>query len=135
MGRNRLIYTLADHAIVVASDVEKGGTWAGATEALKAEWLPVFVLDHPICRRQPRPSKKGANSLPYPLPVKPAQLKTWLDEHILARKPQVTQPPAILAPGCNLQREVFIAQSNSSLQKAIRSTWLKRRVKKTPLYW
>lgn len=31
---------------VVASDAEKGGTWAGATEALKAEWIPVFVLDH-----------------------------------------------------------------------------------------
>ena len=38
MGRNRLIYSLADYAIVVASDVEKGGTWAGATEALKG-WL------------------------------------------------------------------------------------------------
>ena len=31
MGRNRLIYTLADYAMVVASDVETGGTWAGAT--------------------------------------------------------------------------------------------------------
>jgi predicted Rossmann fold nucleotide-binding protein DprA/Smf involved in DNA uptake len=35
MGRNRLIYCLADYAIVVASDAESGGTWAGATEALK----------------------------------------------------------------------------------------------------
>jgi predicted Rossmann fold nucleotide-binding protein DprA/Smf involved in DNA uptake len=47
MGRNRLIYALADYAIVVASDAEQGGTWAGATEALKAGWVPLFVLDHP----------------------------------------------------------------------------------------
>lgn len=46
MGRNRLIYAIADYAIVVASDVEKGGTWAGASEALRAKWIPVFVLDH-----------------------------------------------------------------------------------------
>jgi len=35
MGRNKLIYALADVTFVVASDDGKGGTWAGATEALK----------------------------------------------------------------------------------------------------
>jgi predicted Rossmann fold nucleotide-binding protein DprA/Smf involved in DNA uptake len=45
MGRNRLIYCLADHAIVVAFDAETGGTWAGATETLKNKWVPVFVLE------------------------------------------------------------------------------------------
>jgi predicted Rossmann fold nucleotide-binding protein DprA/Smf involved in DNA uptake len=93
MGRNRLIYTLADYAIVVASDVEQGGTWAGATEALRAHWLPVFVLEHPNMPQGNRALlEKGANSLPFPLPVKPAQLKTWLDEHILPGKSQVNQP-------------------------------------------
>lgn len=92
MGRNRLIYTLANHAVVVASDAEKGGTWAGATEALKAQWLPVFVLDHPNMPQGNRALlEKGANPLPYPLPVKPAQLKAWLDEHIIPSKPQTTQ--------------------------------------------
>jgi predicted Rossmann fold nucleotide-binding protein DprA/Smf involved in DNA uptake len=93
MGRNRLIYTLADHAIVVASDVEQGGTWAGATEALKAQWVPVFVLEHANMPQGNRALlEKGANPLPYPLPVQPAQLKAWLDEHVLPSKPQVTQP-------------------------------------------
>jgi predicted Rossmann fold nucleotide-binding protein DprA/Smf involved in DNA uptake len=46
MGRNRLIYTLADYAIAIASDAETGGTWAGATEALRNKWVPVFVLEH-----------------------------------------------------------------------------------------
>jgi predicted Rossmann fold nucleotide-binding protein DprA/Smf involved in DNA uptake len=43
MGRNKLIYGLAEFAIVVSSDYQTGGTWAGAVEALKANWCPVFV--------------------------------------------------------------------------------------------
>jgi len=35
MGRNKIIYALSRCTIVVASDHETGGTWAGATEALK----------------------------------------------------------------------------------------------------
>ena len=35
MGRNRLIYTLSRITLVVASDVETGGTWSGAVQALK----------------------------------------------------------------------------------------------------
>jgi predicted Rossmann fold nucleotide-binding protein DprA/Smf involved in DNA uptake len=37
MGRNRLIYALADAALVVASAARSGGTWAGAEEELKRE--------------------------------------------------------------------------------------------------
>lgn len=93
LGRNRLIYTLADHAIIVASEVEKGGTWTGATEALKAGWLPVFVLDHPAMPAGNQALlERGANSLPYPLPIKPVQLKAWLDEHARPGQPPVEQP-------------------------------------------
>ena len=46
MGRNRLIYTLADYAIVVSSSVNSGGTWAGATQNLKNNWVPLFVLEY-----------------------------------------------------------------------------------------
>jgi hypothetical protein len=35
MQRNKLIYALADAALVVNSDFEKGGTWAGAIEQLE----------------------------------------------------------------------------------------------------
>lgn len=35
MGRNKIIYGLSRCTIVVASDHETGGTWAGASEALK----------------------------------------------------------------------------------------------------
>jgi predicted Rossmann fold nucleotide-binding protein DprA/Smf involved in DNA uptake len=44
MQRNKLIYALADAALVVSSDLNKGGTWAGATEQLdKLKFVPVFV--------------------------------------------------------------------------------------------
>jgi DNA processing protein len=43
MGRNKIIYGSADYAVVVSSEYQKGGTWAGATEALKADWCPVAV--------------------------------------------------------------------------------------------
>ena len=43
MGRNKIIYGAADYAVVVSSDYQKGGTWAGAVEALKTDWCPVFV--------------------------------------------------------------------------------------------
>jgi predicted Rossmann fold nucleotide-binding protein DprA/Smf involved in DNA uptake len=35
MGRNKVIYALSRCTIVVASDLQTGGTWSGATEALK----------------------------------------------------------------------------------------------------
>ena len=44
MQRNKLIYALADIALVVSSDLKKGGTWAGAAEQLdKLKFVPVFI--------------------------------------------------------------------------------------------
>jgi len=43
MGRNKVIYALARRVLVVCSDDDKGGTWAGATEALRAGWTDVVV--------------------------------------------------------------------------------------------
>jgi predicted Rossmann fold nucleotide-binding protein DprA/Smf involved in DNA uptake len=44
MQRNKLIYALADAALVVSADLGKGGTWAGATEQLdKLRLVPVYV--------------------------------------------------------------------------------------------
>ncbi|HZK26849.1 MAG TPA: DNA-processing protein DprA [Thermoclostridium sp.] len=43
MGRNKYIYSLSNSAIVVSSDYNKGGTWAGAIENLKNNWVPMFV--------------------------------------------------------------------------------------------
>ena len=44
MDRNKLIYALADAALVVQSDVGKGGTWSGAKEQIrKLRCVPVYT--------------------------------------------------------------------------------------------
>lgn len=44
MQRNKLIYALSDAALIVNSDLKKGGTWAGAVEQLdKLRLVPVFL--------------------------------------------------------------------------------------------
>jgi len=44
MQRNKVIYALADAGLVVTSDFERGGTWAGAIEQLERfHFVPVFV--------------------------------------------------------------------------------------------
>lgn len=43
MDRNKVIYALSDWALVVSSDLRKGGTWAGAKENLDNCWVPLFV--------------------------------------------------------------------------------------------
>lgn len=43
MGRNKHIYALSDWALVVSSQKDKGGTWAGAVEDIKNKWAPLFV--------------------------------------------------------------------------------------------
>ena len=47
MGRNKLVYALSLITLVVASDVDKGGTWSGAVEALKSRSGRVGVWQGP----------------------------------------------------------------------------------------
>jgi predicted Rossmann fold nucleotide-binding protein DprA/Smf involved in DNA uptake len=92
MGRNKLIYTLADYALVVASDAETGGTWAGASEALKNRWLPVFVLEHPAMPDGNRLLiQKGALSFPHPFPEHYSKLPAWLQAQTSQIKPKPAQ--------------------------------------------
>ena len=46
MERNKLIYASSSGTAVVRSDLNKGGTWTGAVEALKHHWSHVFVWDN-----------------------------------------------------------------------------------------
>ena len=45
MGRNKLIYALSYFAVAISATEGKGGTWSGATENLKHNWVPLFVRD------------------------------------------------------------------------------------------
>ncbi|MDA1283138.1 MAG: DNA-processing protein DprA [Chloroflexi bacterium] len=71
MQRNKLIYALSDAALVVRSDYQRGGTWAGAVEQLeKLRLVPVYVRaeDDPSKGLEAL-SKKGARPWPNPTSV------------------------------------------------------------------
>ena len=71
MQRNKLIYALADAALVVSSDLNKGGTWAGATEQLdKLQFVPVYVRSTgELGKGLDGLRKKGALAWPNPKDV------------------------------------------------------------------
>ncbi len=86
MQRNKLIYALADAAMVVSSDYEKGGTWYGAVEQLeKLRLVPVYVRsvgetgEGLMALRH-----KGA--LPWPNPETPAALAEVLAAEVVPKK-------------------------------------------------
>ncbi|MBG1262714.1 DNA-processing protein DprA [Nostoc commune] len=66
MGRNKYIYALADYALVVSSSFGKGGTWAGAVEALsRLQDIPVFVrLDGAVSEGNQQLYNQGAKAFP-----------------------------------------------------------------------
>jgi predicted Rossmann fold nucleotide-binding protein DprA/Smf involved in DNA uptake len=68
MQRNKLIYALADASLVVSSDFNKGGTWAGATEQLeKLRFVPVFVKS-PSGGSEGLEALQRKGALPWPNP-------------------------------------------------------------------
>lgn len=93
MGRNKLIYTLADYALVINSDYKKGGTWAGATENLKHKWVPLFVTE---TSNTPEGNqmliREGATPLPFPPPIKTDRdFRHWLEQNAQPFEPSPNQ--------------------------------------------
>jgi predicted Rossmann fold nucleotide-binding protein DprA/Smf involved in DNA uptake len=86
MGRNKVIYGLADFAVVVSSDFQTGGTWAGSVEALKAGWCPVFARDGTDVPKGNRELLKlGAAPLPESELSRTSDLPCWLGQHTKAK--------------------------------------------------
>jgi predicted Rossmann fold nucleotide-binding protein DprA/Smf involved in DNA uptake len=69
MQRNKLIYALADAALIVNSDYEKGGTWAGAVEQLeRLRFGPVYVRANGSTGKGLEALRqKGASAWPDPI--------------------------------------------------------------------
>ena len=73
MQRNKVIYALADAALVVTSDFEKGGTWAGAIEQLeRLHFVPVFVHNG-VKAAQGNAALLQRGARPWPNPQDPAE--------------------------------------------------------------
>jgi len=86
MGRNKVIYGLAEFAVVVSSDYQTGGTWAGAAEALKGEWCPLFVRDGAETPKGNRELiKLGGTALSDKELAAVEDLQGWLRGHTKAR--------------------------------------------------
>ncbi len=69
MQRNKLIYALADAALVVNAEINKGGTWAGATEQLeKLHLVPVFVRSNGGFSNS-LDALKNKDAMPWPNPT------------------------------------------------------------------
>lgn len=82
MGRNKLIYGLAEFAVVVSSDHQTGGTWAGAVEALKANWCPVLARDgEGVPRGNKELLKLGAVALSVDKLAAISDLPAWVRQH------------------------------------------------------
>lgn len=62
MNRNKYIYASSYGAFVVAADYNKGGTWAGAVEALKNGWTKVLVWSNESYTGNVKLMEKGAES-------------------------------------------------------------------------
>jgi DNA processing protein len=68
MQRNKIIYALADAALIVSSDYRKGGTWTGAIEQLeKFHFVPVYVRSNGDPEKSLKAlQNKGALAWPNP---------------------------------------------------------------------
>jgi predicted Rossmann fold nucleotide-binding protein DprA/Smf involved in DNA uptake len=82
MQRNKYIYALADASLVVNSDYEKGGTWAGAKEQLqKYKLVPLYVRSTGILSKGlDALLRKGAR--PWPNPKDEDELCALIDTPI-----------------------------------------------------
>ena len=70
MSRNRYIYCLADAAVVASSTPNRGGTWNGAVEDLKADWVPLWVKrTHSEKSGNSHLVRRGARWIPDDLPT------------------------------------------------------------------
>ena len=83
MSRNKVIYALADYAVVVSSDFEKGGTWAGAIENLRQKYAPLFVR---AGENVPEGNRKLLEKGGVPLDLKDYELSALSLEEFFAQR-------------------------------------------------
>jgi DNA processing protein len=89
MGRNKIIYGAADYSVIVSSDYQKGGTWAGAIEALAAGWCPLFARSgENASRGNQELISKGARPISDRDLEGVNDLAQWMKEHAASRPQQ-----------------------------------------------
>jgi len=115
MNRNKLIYALADAALVVNADLQKGGTWAGAVEQLeKLHFVPVFVRSSGKAGMAlDALQQKGA--LPWPNPLTAEELNMAMDvKHLKQGAVNVPDSLACEAPSPHYSASPHDTKSSQS---------------------
>ncbi|OCQ99370.1 SMF family protein [Nostoc sp. MBR 210] len=109
MGRNKYIYSLADYALVVSSSFGKGGTWAGAVEALsKIKEVPVFVRMSPnAAEGNQQLFNQGAKS--FPSEPWNDSLKELLEKHSCLME-------SVESPNIQTNRKINLSTDNQDLK-------------------
>ncbi len=103
MSRNKYIYTLSDYAFVISSDYNKGGTWFGATENIRNNWVKTFVWDNKLTKGNSELIKKGA------IPISNNySLSELLEQH------NNTDETKINEPSNPVQLDLFVNEGSST---------------------
>lgn len=105
MKRNKLIYGLADAALVVSSDYQKGGTWTGALEQLERfRFTPVYVRsDKEMNKGLEALRQKGA--LVWQNPTTPAALAETLVSAV-SLSPSLPEQKELFSPVATGSRQI-----------------------------
>ena len=116
MQRNKVIYALANVALVVHAVVNKGGTWAGAVEQLRKYSTPVHVRSHgDELEALNELQRRGAKS--WPNPTDPGGFKKVLEStRMIVRPYQLKLSPTPLATDRHLVSEQAPSTSNEPRQ-------------------
>ncbi|UCJ13785.1 MAG: DNA-protecting protein DprA [Phormidium sp. PBR-2020] len=120
MGRNKNIYALADYAVVIHSDLDKGGTWSGATEALKTiPRLPIFVrYEEPVPQGNLGLKQQGALALPTP-PWLPSLREALMRETLIASEAEgMGRTESLEKRAAKPSDELQVAASQASLDNS-----------------
>lgn len=88
MERNRLIYTMADFGVVVSAELEKGGTWGGATEELKRENGRTIFVRNDANAPSGNAKLMEVGALAWPTAIEQGHLHTQL-QNLATQKKQV----------------------------------------------
>jgi predicted Rossmann fold nucleotide-binding protein DprA/Smf involved in DNA uptake len=94
MGRNKVIYGLAQFALVIAAAEGEGGTWAGAVEALSRGTTPVLVRDDPSAPNGNR-GLIGRGAVPFRLSLERLEISDLRDALGKTAAEIGSEPPAM----------------------------------------
>lgn len=111
MNRNKYIYALSQSAFVIASDYNKGGTWSGAIENIKHEWVNTYVWDNTHYAGNSQLIKMGA----FPL----QELDEVSISNLLTQKPKVENEQITLFSISNEDAQLPLPKAPVSIYEAV----------------